>query len=101
MAYNWSNLSGTIVTAGQPTQKENSLDYIATVADSYHAYHCSTHNNNRYVTWDVTYNGTLKGSHDSSYKSYNSYNSGKLSTNYSGYNSSVRRSNLVANSTFS
>lgn len=101
MAYDWNSLFGTLATSGELAKKELTLDQIKTVADQYHAYHCSTHNDSRYVTWDVTYNGSLKGSHDSTYKSYNSYNSGKLSSNYSGYNSSVRRSNLVANSTFS
>ena len=101
MAYNWNSLAGDLVQKNTKIIKELSLDYIEARATEYLEYHCAAHNDTKYASWDVTYNGTLKSSHDSTYKSYNSYNSGKLSTNYSGYNSSVKKSNLVANSTFS
>ena len=97
MAYNWNNLFGSLVTAGQPAVKETSLDKIISVAQEYQEYHCASHNTSKYATWDTTYNGTLKTSHDATYKSYNSYNSGKLSSNYSSNNSGQRYSYLAGN----
>lgn len=97
MAYNWNNMFGTIVEKDQSIKHENSLNHIIETATEYLEYHCSAHNTEKFASWDVTYNGTLKSSHDSTYKSYNSYNSGKLSTNYSGYNSSHRYSYFGGN----
>ena len=92
MAYNWNNLFGSLVTAGQPAVKEVSLDQIKKNATEYQDYHCAAHNGSQYALHDSAYNGALKTSHDATYKSYNSYNSGKLSSNYSSNNSGQRYS---------
>lgn len=78
-----------LVWVGKLAQKED-LDSLTALANEYYEAHCDANNASNYASQNATYYNTHKGSYYADYCGYNSYNSGKLSTNYSPKYSSYR-----------